>query len=44
MSKKKESKITLTFWPGQLGAQWCQPLDGGYHRRARVLGMESKDL
>lgn len=36
--KMKESRITLTFWHGQLGAQWCQPLDGGYHRRARVLG------
>lgn len=19
--------MTMTFWPGQLGTQWCQPLD-----------------
>ena len=30
--------MMLTFWPGQLGAQQCQPPDGRHDRGAGMLG------
>lgn len=37
VGRRKELGMPLGFWPGRLGAQCCQSLDGGHYRGARIL-------